>query len=96
MPRRIMLGVSEIWRDRGKVTYPKSVAEIAYELQGTCNSLHEVLSHYDMVEVEVDSEFCSSLDMLVFCCESCNWWYDVSEMCQGHGDWHCEYCYPED
>lgn len=58
----------------------KTVDEIASELQGSCLSLNEVLERNDMDGADGDLDFCASLDSIVFCCESCNWWCEVSEM----------------
>lgn len=66
--------------------------DIAYDLQGTCYSLSEVLAEYDAEELEFNLAFCDRLDSIVFCCESCNWWFEISEMCSEHDVWKCEDC----
>lgn len=63
----------------------KTVDEIASELQGSCHSLNEVLERNNMEGADNDAEFCASLDSLVFCCECCNWWCEVSEMADDGG-----------
>lgn len=68
----------------------KSIEEIAYELQGTCLSLHEVLERNDMDGADNDAEFCARLDELVFCCNDCNWWFEIHEM--SDADWICCEC----
>lgn len=46
-------------------------------LQGTCNSLEADEDHAGLLN---DLDFCALLDSLVFCCELCNWWCELSEM----------------
>lgn len=58
----------------------KSVEEIAEQLRGSCESLHNVLYMNGMEEMEDNQEFCEKLDAIVFCCEICNWWSEVSDM----------------
>lgn len=71
----------------------KTVAEIAEELRGSCDSLQNVFERHDMEGMDDDAQFCAELDSLVFCCEQCNWWHEQSEMADDvRGDWICEDC----
>lgn len=70
----------------------KTVEDIAYELQGTCISLTAMLEQHEMEEMENDRNFCNALDALVFECELCGWWFEISEMCDQHDTWKCEDC----
>ena len=74
----------------------KSVAEIAEQLCGTCDSLQNILERNDMDGADNNAGFCAELDSLVFCCEDCNWWHEQSEMAADvRGDWICEECKEE-
>lgn len=72
-----------------------TVRNVAYELQGTCQSLHEVLERFDMDDADMESAFCAELDSLVFECTCCNWWYETSEMSE-YTDWQCKECAEDD
>jgi hypothetical protein len=78
------------------VTWAKTSEDIAYELQGTCMSLAAILERHEMEDAELDSEFCYGIDSLVFCCEGCEWWFEISEMCADHDEWKCEDCCHEE
>lgn len=76
--------------------WPKTPHDIAGELQGTCDSLTAVLERHEMEGAENDFDFCNALDSVVFCCLSCDWWCDVSEMTDDPDhDWCCDDCYPK-
>lgn len=72
--------------------WPKTADDIAYALQGTCDSLHGVLEQHGMEGAEDDFDFTARLDALVFECEQCSWWFEISEMCDEHDTWKCEDC----
>lgn len=73
--------------------YPRTVEQIAYELQGSCDSLCAVLERHEMEGAEHDSTFCYQLDSLVFECLGCGWWFEISEMSDDPAhDWKCEDC----
>lgn len=75
--------------------WPKTVEEIADELQGTCKSLQQVLESHDMEGAEEDQAFTDRLDSLVFECAACNWWCEISEMTDDEEhDWCCTDCHP--
>lgn len=72
-------------------TYPKTADEIAEELRGTAESLEAVCEHFEMAEAVNDESFCSEIDQLVFCCDTCGWWCEQSEMSEDE-EWVCEDC----
>lgn len=67
--------------------------EAAHDLQGTCRTLRE-LGYEDH---EDSAAFCERLDELVFCCDTCSWWHEQSEMAHDDPDnaWICQECYDE-
>lgn len=62
------------------MTYPVPVADIAEDLRGTCQSLMDALAKHDMEAAANDIDFTQALDELVFECEQCSWWCELSEM----------------
>lgn len=75
--------------------WPKTPEQVADELQGTANSLSEVLGLYEMEGAENDQEFCDALDTHVFECVQCSWWCEISEMTEDpSNDWTCDECAP--
>lgn len=70
--------------------------KVAYDLQGTCNSLLSQLEKIDREDLEMNDQFCARLDSMVFECSTCNWWCEVSEMTNDpEHDWNCTDCYPD-
>lgn len=67
---------------------------VASELLGTCRTLNEVLTYYGAAELENDETFCAALDNLVFCCTTCDWWFDVGNM-SDNAEWVCDECEPD-
>ncbi|QIG68128.1 hypothetical protein EVB55_193 [Rhizobium phage RHph_Y68] len=68
-----------------KREYQKTPEEISESLRGTCKSLEEVLDFYEMDDAENDIEFLRDIDDKVFCCETCGWWCEISEVCDTVG-----------
>lgn len=60
----------------------------ADQLIGTCDSGTELLEELSQEELE---EF----DQLAFCCDTCGWWYEISEM-SDEADEVCRTCGDED
>lgn len=52
--------------------------EAAERLQGTCMSIADLGEKYE--EAENSQSFCNRLDELVFCCDQCSWWDEISQM----------------
>lgn len=67
--------------------------EAASQLQGTCKSIPELGEEFEALLN--DDAFCARLDELVFECEECGWWCEISEMSQNK-EWTCEECAPEE
>lgn len=64
----------------------KAMAERAADvLQGTALSLENLPFQLGKEYVNaIDSaEFCDRLDELVFCCDTCGWWHEISDMRTG-------------
>lgn len=58
----------------------EKMEEIINGLQGTCKSLDEVLSHYEISYYSLSDENFEQLDNAIFCCACCGWWYDTGEL----------------
>jgi len=69
---------------------PTEMAVLAADrLQGSSKSIADLGSEFE--DLELNSEFCAKLDELVFCCTSCDNWFEQSEMSDVE-DWVCEEC----
>jgi hypothetical protein len=64
---------------------------IIYELNGTCDTLEQVLHRNTAEDLTDHMPFLNYLDDHIFCCESCNWWLDISEMAN-NDNWECRDC----
>lgn len=70
---------------------------VAEELQGTAYYLGAVLERLEGEGLDDDAEFCAVLDSLVFECERCGWWHEISEMGDRNDEkWVCESCTDEE
>lgn len=78
--------------NRGCINMDGKVQAIADDLQGTCQSLGEVLERHGISELTQDEHV--ELDGLVFCCEGCSWWCEASEANENPngGDDVCDDC----
>lgn len=66
------------------------------DLQGSCKSIPDALPE-GMYEEDLTDNELGILDGSIFCCETCGWWCDVSEMADGSHDWpECENCHCAD
>lgn len=69
---------------------PSEMARSAAEqLQGSSKSMADLGEEFEALEL--NSEFCATLDSLVFCCTYCDNWFEQSEMSEDN-DWVCEDC----
>jgi hypothetical protein len=73
---------------------------LAHDLQGTCNSLYR---HIDSLEEEVQTFFYENetiileyLDNLIFECDTCGWWCEMSEAVETDTGSVCDQCKPEE
>ncbi len=74
--------------------WPETAETIAEDLRGTGQSLPEVCEKHGMEGAEDDTDFCQQIDQLVFCCEQCDWWCEISEMADHpDNDLVCDDCY---
>lgn len=80
--------------DAVELTVRQKAEEIAHDLNGTCQSLTTALEGREWDGLDTNDEFTAVLDSLVFECEGCSWWFEVSEMCPEHDAWKCEDCCP--
>lgn len=59
----------------------EDIMRVSEELNGTCNSLDEVLqSLFGIDSTQVPTELLTELDGEVFCCEACGWWCETNEL----------------
>lgn len=54
------------------------IDELAYDLQGTCQSLEEAVQKTDR-KAELTTADCGALDQLVFLCNQCSWWDELGQ-----------------
>ena len=66
--------------------------EINESLQGSCQSLSEVLEAHNATHLEDDEDFLNFLDQETMKCETCDWWVEVSEL---NEDNNCRDCAEE-
>lgn len=69
--------------------YIKLAEQAAEQLQGTAQSISDLGEEYEEA-FKNSKEFTTQLDQLVFECERCNWWCEISEMSEG--GWYCDEC----
>lgn len=74
---------------------PIKMAHIAAQrLLGTSQAIYDLGEKFE--DFQNDGRFCAELDQLIFCCEGCNWWFEMGEMGEmadtPNGDWCCEEC----
>lgn len=57
------------------------VEELIESLKGTCQSISQILSliHEEMFEEDLSYEDLEAIDSEIFCCETCGWWWEISE-----------------
>lgn len=62
--------------------------EVADELIGTYQELHDVAESHELE----DFEFCASLDEYAMCCATCGWWDSPEDMDTTGDEPECEEC----
>jgi hypothetical protein len=70
---------------------PEHLPKIVYDLQGTCQDVGQVLVFYGYTEEDLDHEAALYIDERIFCCEQCEWWFEIGEMDEDT-EWVCEDC----
>lgn len=66
--------------------------EIFFSLNGTCQTLDQVLEQYNAIHLLDNDEFLTELDNEIFLCEQCGWW-DPTYLQSESGV--CEDCYQD-
>lgn len=68
--------------------------QLIYDLQGTCEGLDSFLERNapDLIDYQ---PFLLHLDNQIFCCEVCNWWFELSDMAD-NDNWECRDCSTEE
>jgi len=56
------------------------INEIIDDLQGTCQSIEDVLVEYELEYDDLDSKDFEAIDDAIFNCVCCGWWYDLAEI----------------
>mgnify|MGYP000032380856 CR=1 FL=1 len=67
-------------------------SEIVNYLEGSCNSLDEALTAYNMEELRDDGTFLAFLDEQIFYCVACGWWCTIDEECIVDDEQVCTEC----
>lgn len=67
-------------------------SEIIAYLEGSCYSLHEALSSFNMLELENDDTFLSFLDDQIFYCVQCGWRCNTDEENIVNSEQYCNDC----
>ena len=75
--------------------------KVADFLNGTCATLSGVLVEFEAEDADEDTEFCQALDDKVFCCDTCGWWHELSELASNDDgtdavDLVCQECADDD
>lgn len=69
--------------------------KIIYQLNGSCDTIYQVLADNEAEELEDYLPFLIHLDNEIFRCECCDWWCSISEMSE-NSNTECRDCVPED
>ena len=54
--------------------------KVIADLVGSCSTLQEALSVYDLDSDELDKDDIAYMDEEIFRCTLCDWWYEVEEL----------------
>jgi len=76
----------------------RNINELIDYLQGTCKSLEEGCQEvFGISSDELTVKETNDLDMAIFLCEECGWWFEISEMSDElNGEQICNDCHNED
>jgi hypothetical protein len=69
------------------------IEDLINSLRGTCSTIDKELPE-DMEFEDLTDKEAMKLDLEIFQCAQCGWWYDVSEMSENDDDQYCEGCRP--
>jgi hypothetical protein len=72
--------------------------QIIFDLQGTGNTLEQVLEQHNALHLQNDAQFLHNLDNQIFECCCCGWWCDLGEVAShpDSGEDVCSDCYEEE
>lgn len=70
------------------------IRKIIDDLQGTCQSLDDACSTQNICFNDLTIEELEVLDSEIFKCETCGWWYEISEESEETGK--CDNCFEEE
>ena len=73
-------------------------SKIVEELNGSCDSLNQVLENHEADALEDDTDFLGFLDDHIFNCVCCGWWFPISEVTtdETQDELACNSCYSEE
>jgi hypothetical protein len=86
--------VSEI--DLHTITTEELAREIAYRLEGTCQTMLQVADSLGVEDHLSEQEFLLMIEDIVFCCAECAWWFPLSEHYDDDKRIICLECHRED
>lgn len=72
------------------MTPSEMAVKAAEQLKGSSQAIEDLGEEYE--DLQLNIEFCSKLDELVFCCLVCDNWFEPCKM--GKEEWVCESCSP--
>lgn len=68
------------------------VNEVINALEGSCGCLEDHATEEEMRS----TEFLAAIDDAIFCCATCGWWCEISELAEDEmGEQVCEDCHEE-
>jgi hypothetical protein len=68
------------------------IKQLVEHLQGTSKSLSEACDDFGFDSDELTQQELEEIDAEIFCCETCGWWSEVSEMADQEGEQVCLEC----
>lgn len=67
--------------------------QVIYDLNGSCESLEQVLANNEAEQLFDYMPFLEYLDGEIFLCDGCGWWHEISEMADDEDSpGICEHC----
>ena len=67
------------------------IEAIIEDLKGTCRSMSDACNSYGCEFDDLTTEELEDLDNEIFCCDTCGWWCEISDMCDD-GENNCRDC----
>lgn len=75
------------------------IHKVIESLQGTCGTLSNTIEELypGMTEDDLDRGDFDTIDNEIFECQTCNWWCEISEVCESRvGENECRDCHGDD